>query len=137
MRSAVGPGVSIQNSRKNGNSSLSRCAGADGEPARRKAVALPAAEKAEIARAEEGDDLVPDVGRVEREAQAEAGEAQVDRQVGLDLGPPIVEQVRRIGNGRRDAVAEHVDDDGTLVEVAEVKELEAEIVVLPVEQRFV
>ena len=136
--SAFGSGVSIQNSRKYGNSSFSRCAAADREPARREAVALAAAEEAEIARAEERHDLVPDVRRVDRKFEAEAGESEVDRQVGGELVASVVEQIRRIGDRRRDAVAQHVDHDGTLVEVAEVEELEPEVgVELLAEQRLV
>ncbi len=102
-------------------------AAADREPARREAVALAAAEEAEIARAQERHDLVPDVRGVDRKFQAEARKAEVDRHVGGELVAPVVEEVRRIGDRRRDAVAQHVDHDGTLVEVAEVEEFEPEV----------
>ena len=98
MCSAVASGVSIQNSRKNGNSSLRRGPAPIARPRAREAVALAAAEEAEIARAEKGDHFVPYVRRVERKAQAKAGEAEIDRQRVVDLGAPIVEQVGRIGN---------------------------------------
>ena len=47
-------------------------AGADRKAARREAVALAAAEEAEIARAEKRDHLVPDMRRVDREFAAES-----------------------------------------------------------------
>ena len=74
-------------------------AGADREPPRGQSIALPAAEKTEIAGAEERHNLVPNMRGVDGKAQAEAGEADVDRQVPLDLGPAVVEQARRMGIG--------------------------------------
>ena len=58
--------------------------------------------------------------------------------LGRDLVAPVVEQVRRIGDRRRDAVAQHVDDDRTLVEMAEMEKLESKRgVQLLAEQRLV
>ena len=103
--SAVASGVSIQNSRKNGNSSLRRGRGADREAPRRLAVALAAAEEAEVARPEEGDHLVPDMRRVDRKAQTKAGKTEVDRQ-GAEFGVAVVEEIGGVGDRRRDAVAQ-------------------------------
>ena len=58
----------------------------EGEPAGRKAVFVVAAEEAEIARAEERDELVEDLRVVEGVVQAKAREAEIDRQRPLDLG---------------------------------------------------
>ena len=99
---------------------------ADAEPARGQPIALAAAEKAVIARAEERDHLVHHVRRVERIMQAKAGEAEVDRQARRDLVVAVVEQVGRVGDRRGNAVAQHVDDDRPLVEMAEVEQLEPE-----------
>jgi hypothetical protein len=112
-------------------------AGADAQSPRRKAVALAAAEEAEVARAEEGDDLVHHVGRVERVVQAEAGEAEVDGKIGRRLVAAPVEQPGRVGDRRGDAVAQHVDHHRPPIEVAEVERFEAEARAGLAEQRLV
>ena len=104
-------------------------AGVDAERARRKAIFLVAAEKAEIARAEEGDHLVVDMRLVERKMQAKAGEAGVDGERLLELEAAIVEERRRIGNGRRDAVADRVHRHRAPIEKAEMKRLQPEAAV--------
>ena len=101
-------------------------AGADGEPARRKPVALAAAEKAVIARPEKSDHLVHHMRRVERVVQAKAGKAEIDRQRAVDLVVPVVEQIGRIGHRRRQSVAQDIDRHRPLVEMAEVKQFEPE-----------
>jgi len=111
--------------------------GVDRQSARRQAVALAAAEKAEIARAEKRDHLVPDVGRVDRKAQPKAGEAEIDRQDVVDLGPAVVEEIGGVGDRRRDAVTQDVDDHRTLVEMPEMKQFEAEIGPVLAEQRLI
>ena len=111
--------------------------GADRQAPRREAVALAAAEKAEIARAEKRDHFVPDMGRVDGKAQPEAGEADVDRQSAVDLGAAVVEKIGRVGDRRRDSVAQHVDDHRALVEMPEMKQFETEIGALLAEQRLV
>ena len=112
-------------------------AGADRQTPRRKAVALAAAEKAKIARAEKRNHLVPDMGRIDRKAQPEAGETEIDRQRVVDLGAAVVEQVGGVGDRRRDSIAQHVDDDRALVEMPEMEQLEPEIGALLAEQRLV
>src|SRR5690606_5629250 len=69
----------------------------DGQPARRKAIMLPAAEKAEVARAEEGDGLVEHLRLVEWIVQAETREARVHRQRLVELGAAVVEHLGREG----------------------------------------
>ena len=112
-------------------------AGADAEAARRKAVALAAAEEAEVARAEEGDDLVHHVRRVERVVEAEAGEAEGDGKIGRRLVAAPVEHPGGVGDRRRDAVAQHVDHHRPAIKVAEVEQLEAEARARLAEQRLV
>ena len=116
---------------------LAGCAGADGEPARRKAVALAAAEKAIIARAEKRDHLVHHMRRVERIMQAEAGEAEIDRQRAGDLVVAVVEKIGGVGDRRGQAVAQDVDRHRPLVEMAEVKQFEPEGAARLSQQRLV
>ena len=137
MRSAVGVGRLDPELAEERELLVGVRAGADAEAARRQAVALAAAEEAEVARAEKGDDLVHDVRRVERIVQAEAGEAEVDRQVGRRLVAAPVEQAGRIGDRRRNAVAQHVDHHRPAIEVTEVEQLEAEAGAGLAEQRLV
>ena len=101
-------------------------AGADREAARGKSVALAAAEKAIIARAEKGDDFIHHMRRVERIMQPKAGKAEIDRQRAVDLVVPVVEQIGRIGHRRRQSVAQHVDRHRPLVEMAEMEQFEPE-----------
>ena len=77
------------------------------------------------------------MGRIDRKLQPEAGETEIDRQIVVDLGAAVVEEVGGVGNRRRDAVAQHVDDDWALVEMAEMEQLEPEIGALLAEQRLV
>ena len=100
-------------------------------------VALTTAEKAEIARAEKRDHLVRHVRGVERKSQPKAGEAEIDRQDAVDLGAAIVEQIRGVGDRRRDAVAQHVDDHRALVEMPKMKQLEAEVGPFLAQQRLI
>ena len=110
--------------------------GADRKAPRRLAVALAAAEEAEVARPEKRDHLVPDVRRVDREAQTKTGKTEVDRQ-GAKFGMAVVEQIGGVGDRRRDAVARHVDDHRALVQVAQMEQLEPEVRSLLTEQRLV
>ena len=57
---------------------------------------------------------------------AEAGEAEVDRQRLIELGAAIVEQVGGVGNRRGDAIADRIDGYWPQEQMAEVEELEAE-----------
>ena len=111
--------------------------GVDRQSPRRQAIALASAEKAEIARAEKRDHLVPDVRGVDRKTQSKAGEAEIDRQRVVDLGPAVVEEIGGVGDRRRDAVAQHVDDHRALVEMPEMKKLQAEVGPLLAEQRLI
>ena len=111
--------------------------GPDRKSARGKPVTLAAAQETEVTRAEEGNHLVPDVGRVDRIAQAEPGEPEVDRKTAADLVVPVVPEVRRIGDRSRKTVAQHVDDHRPLVEVPEVEEFEPEIAATFAKQRLV
>ena len=137
MRSASGAGCSTQNSRKNGNSSVRPTPALIGEAPRRQPIELAAPEKAEIARAEEGDELVHHLRIVDRVMQPEAGKAGADRQGLVDLGAAEIEQARRIGDGRRHAVAHDVDDHRPLEIEAEVKELKLEQASRRLEERLV
>ena len=47
--------------------------------------------------------------------QAEAGEAEIDRKVLVELGAAVVEQAGGIGDRRRDAVADRVHHHRALV----------------------
>ncbi len=110
--------------------------GADRKAPRREAIALSPAKEAEVARAEEGDHFVPDMRRVDREFETKAGEPEVDRQH-PKLGVAVVEQIGGVGDRRRDAVAQHVDDHRTLVEMPEMEQFQPEIGPLLAEQRLV
>ena len=59
--------------------------------------------------------------------QAEAGEAEIDRQGLVELGAAVVEQIGGIGDRRRDAVADRVDRHRALVEMAEMEQLQPEL----------
>jgi hypothetical protein len=74
---------------------------------------------------------------VDRKAQPKAGEAEIDRQDVGDLGAAVVEEIGGVGDRRRDAVAQDVDDHRTLVEMPEVKQFEAEIAPFLAEQRLI
>src|SRR5271168_1452611 len=74
---------------------------------------------------------------VERIFQPKAGEAEVDRQRSGDLVVAVVEQIRRVGDRRGNAVAQHVDDDRPPVEMAEVEQLEPKVPAGRSEQRLV
>ena len=112
-------------------------AGADAEAARRKAVALAAAKEAEVARAEEGDDLVHDMWRVERVVEAEAGEAEGDGKIGRRLVAAPIEHPSGVGDRRRDAVAQNVDHHRPAIKMAEMEQFEAEARARLAEQRLV
>ena len=101
-------------------------AGIHRQASRRHAVMLAAAKEAEIAATEERDYLVEAARVVQWIVQAEAGEAQIDRQGLLEVRTPVIEHVRRIGNGRGDAIADRVDRHGAPVEMAEVEGLQPE-----------
>ena len=64
---------------------------ADGQSARREAIALAATEKSVITRAEERDHLVHDMRRVQRVMQTEAREAEIDRQRRWDFVMAVIE----------------------------------------------
>ena len=110
--------------------------GADRKAPRGLAIALAAAEEAEIARAEKRDHFVPDVRRVDREAQTKAGKTKVDRQ-GAKCGVAVVKQIGGVGDRRRDAIAQYVDDHRTLVQVPEMEQLQSEIGSILAEQRLI
>jgi len=59
--------------------------------------------------------------------QPKAGEAEVHRQRAGYLVASVIEQIASIGDWRRNAVAQNIDDDGSLVEMPEMKQFEAEI----------
>ena len=102
----------------------------------REAVELVAPEEAIVARAEEDDELVEQVRLVQRRMDAQAGEAEIDRQGLVELRPPHVVEARLVGDRRRHAAAHEVHRHGTGVEEAEVEELEPERAPLP-EERLV
>ena len=58
--------------------------------------------------------------------QAEAREAEIDRQRPLDLVAAVVEQLPLVGNRRRHAVADDVHRHRALVEEAEMEQLHPE-----------
>jgi hypothetical protein len=64
---------------------------------------LLAPEEPEVARAQEGDHLVEDVRAVERIVQAEAREAQVDRERALEAVLAEIEEVGLVEDGCGDA----------------------------------
>src|SRR5208283_1377979 len=110
--------------------------GLDAERSRGKPIFLLAPQKAEIARAEEGDHLVIHMRIVERIMQSESGEAEIDRQRRVRLDAPIVEERGRIGDRRGDPVPNEIDRDGTPIEKAQVKGLEAEGIAARAEHRL-
>ena len=67
--------------------------GVDGEPARRQAVPLVLAQRAEIARALEHEHLVLVLRRVERVVHAKAGEAEVAKRRLVELVLAVVEEL--------------------------------------------
>src|SRR3984957_3374276 len=111
-------------------------AGADGEATRGEAVTLPATQKTVITSAEERNHLIHYMRSVERIFQPKAGEAEVDRQRSGDLIVAVVEQIRRVGDRRGNAVAQYVDDDRPPVEMAEVEQLEPKVPAGRSEQRL-
>src|ERR1700730_14801782 len=111
-------------------------AGLDRKPPRRHAIVLVAAEKTEITRAEEGDDLVEDLRAVQWVMQPETGEAEIDWQGLVDLGAAIVEKTGGIGNGGRDPVSNRVDGHGAPVEMAEMEQLQPELASIGAEKGF-
>ena len=107
--------------------------GLDRETAGRQAVALVLRHSAEIARAEEGADLVEVVGAVERVVDAEAGESDVvARRLHLVEG----EKVGAVANLHRAAVRHFEDVHALLVEKAAVKEFLGEFDPLSAPQRM-
>ena len=100
-----------------------RHARANGEAARGEPVLLAAAEEAEIARADEGDQLVMHARVVEGEMQAKAREARIHRQGRFEAGAAIVEQVGGVGNGRGDALAHDVHGDGPGEQEAQMEQV--------------
>ena len=74
---------------------------------------------------------------VERVVQAEAREAEIDRQRPLDLVAAVVEQLALVGDRRRHAVADDVHRHRPLVEEAEVEQLHPERPAADAEQRAV
>src|SRR5208283_5803253 len=88
------------------------------------AVVLLASEKAEIACAKKGDQLVGDVWVVERIMQPEARKARVDRQGFIQLDAPVVEEARRVEQRRDDPVLNEIDRDRSVVKEAGVEGLE-------------
>src|SRR6202035_201847 len=109
----------------------------DRERARGHSIALVAAEKAKIAGAQKGDDLVEDLGTVQWVMQTKTGEAEIDRQGLVDLGAAVIEKVGSIGNGCWNAVAQRVDGYRTPVEMSEVKQLQPELASVGGEKTFV
>ena len=94
-------------------------------------------QKAEIARAEEGDRLVVHMRIVEREIETEAREAGVDRRRLVELQLPVIEHGGRIGNRRRNAVADRVHGHGPAIKKAPMEGLEPEAAVAVGQQHMV
>ena len=107
-----------------------RVGGLDGEAAGREAVALALGDRAEVAGAEEGANLVEIVGAVERVMEAEAGETEIG--VGRGRGELVEgEQAGVIRDGLGLAVGDLEELDLVLEEEAEVEELGREVEALP------
>jgi hypothetical protein len=109
----------------------------DGEAPRRKAVFLARPEEAEIAGAEEGDQLVEHLRVVERMMEAKARKAQVDGKRPLDAVAAVVEQLPLVGHRGRHALPDHVDGHRALEQESQVEELHAERTVAGREQGLV
>ena len=96
------------------------------QPARREAVELILAERAEIARALEDGDLVEAVRRIDAPVQPDPGEADILLRQGLGEDLAGSEHVRRVGEVVRLAAFDDGDVDLLLVVEAAVEELELE-----------
>src|SRR6185295_5302161 len=109
----------------------------DREAARGQAVALAGAERAEVARAEEHDDLILVGARVQRIVRAEAAEPQVAPALRRQLVLAEVEIAGAVRDVTRALRRHLVDAHGVRLELAEVEEhqLERQLVVAP--QRMV
>src|SRR6185295_19421444 len=101
------------------------------------AVFLARSEEAEIARAEEGDELVQHLRIVQGIMEAKACKAEIDRQRPLDLVAAVIEQLPLIGHWGRNPVADDVDRHRALVEEAEMEELQPERTAAAAEQGLV
>src|SRR5689334_14325399 len=107
--------------------------GVDGERAGGQAVALPSAERAEIAGAQEHEHFVAIRRRVEREVHPKAGKPRAAQLVPRERVSTIVERVGIERNLARAIAADLVDRDRILVEPAAMKEhdLERQLGVVP------
>src|SRR5271165_575616 len=103
---------------------LFRGSGFDAKRSCGKAIVLLVSEKADIAGAQNGDQLVGDVWVVERIMQAEARKARVDRQGFFQLDAPVVEEARRVEQRRDDPVLNEIDRDRSVIKEAGVEGLE-------------
>src|SRR6185369_14812335 len=81
-----------------------RNAGVDGQAARRKPIDLAAADRAEVAGAQEAHELVLIIGTVQRGVEADTGEAQRIRHHLVELVLAVVEQRGFVEHFARDAV---------------------------------
>ena len=109
----------------------------DREAPRREAVFLIRTQEAEIARAEEGDELVQHLRIVQGIMEAKACKAEIDRQRPLDLVAAVIEQLPLIGHRGRNPVADDVHRHRALVEEAEMEELQPERTAAAAEQGLV
>ena len=69
--------------------------------------------------------------------QTKSGKAEINRQGLVDLGTAVVEKIGRIGNGRRNAVANRVDGYRTPVEMSQVEQLQPELALIAAKKRLV
>ncbi len=100
--------------------------GVDGQSARRQSIALALAERAKVAGAEEHQDLVLVLWRIDRVVHAKAREAEAAHFLRIDVVGPVVEQARIEANFA-DGVADHLADLDRIPEVeALVKKSELE-----------
>ena len=134
---APGFGVSIQNERKMGNSSPLGLRGVDGETARGEAVALAAADGAEVARALKHHVLVEIVRAVDGPVDAEAGEAV--RRSGIHLADERPESKEALVGHETlgGAVLDEPDLDGRVEKPAHGQQLDLEVEILAAPDRLI